>query len=158
VGWSGVAVVVGHLTGPWPRRLIRLGAVLAVVGLGGLAFAVGRGPVWSVALGAVVMGAGFGASFAFLNARILDGAEGQDRALGSAAVPTLQAIGASLGAAFAGILGHLMGLGRPFDAATAAAAALPLFLAFAPLMLVGAIAAWRLAAIGVNMSPLRNTS
>ena len=155
VGWSGVAVLIGHLTGAWPGRLIRLGAVLAVTGLCILAVAVGWGPIWSVAIGAVIMGAGFGASFAFINARILDGAEGQDRTLGAAAVPTLQAIGASLGAASAGILGHLLGLGRPFDAATASAAALPLFLAFAPLMALGACAAWRQAGIRVNVVSVR---
>lgn len=146
VGWSGVAVFVGGARRPAQDRLIQLGGVLAVAGILALGLTVGWGPVWSVALSALPMGAGFGCSFAFITARAVEGAEGHERALASAAVPTLQYIGGSIGAAYAGVLASGLGLGRPFSAATAAAAALPLFMAFLPLMALGAFAAWRLTA------------
>lgn len=152
VGWSGVALFVGGVRRPWQGRLIRFGAALAVCGLLALALTVGRGPIWSVALAAVLMGAGFGASFAFITARTVEGAVGHERTLASAAVPTVQYIGASLGAAYAGVVAGLLGLGRPFGAATASAAALPLFLAFLPLMILGGWMAWRLGSDRVKIT------
>ncbi len=143
VGWSVVAMMVASAPVDRQGRLIRGGALLAVLGLAAIAVTLGRAPIWSVALAAVVMGSGFGLSFAFISTRAVDGLEGGERALGSAAVPTLQYIGGTIGAAFAGILAGLLGLGRPFDAATGAAAALPLFAAFVPAMALGALAAWR---------------
>jgi len=146
VGWSAVAVCVGGVRPVWQDRLIRIGGVLAVGGLLAIGISLGWGPVWSTALAALPMGAGFGCSFAFITARAVDGTEGHERVLASAAVPTLQYIGASVGAAYAGVLANLVGLSRPFDAVTASRAALPLFLAFVPFMAFGAYAAWRLAA------------
>jgi MFS family permease len=146
VGWSAVAVLVGGAGPLWQGRLIRIGGVLAVAGLLAIAATLGVGPVWSVALAALPMGAGFGCSFAFITARAVAGTEGHERVLASAAVPTLQYIGGSIGAAYAGIMAGVLGLGRPFDAAVGSAAALPMFGAFLPLMALGAYAAWRLAA------------
>ncbi len=151
VGWSAVALFVGGVGTLWQGRLIRIGGVLAVGGLLAIALSLGWGPVWTVALSALPMGAGFGCSFAFITARAVEGTDGHERALASAAVPTLQSIGGSLGAAYAGVAASMLGLGRPFDAATAARAALPLFAAFLPLMALGAFAAWRLAADRANM-------
>lgn len=144
VGWSLVALFVGQAPQRLQGRLIQLGASVVVIGLAALALLVGGRPIWTVALAAGVMGSGFGASFAFMTARVVEGQEGDERALASAAVPTLQYIGGSVGAAVAGVVAGVLGLGRPFDAATASAAALPLFAAFVPLGLLGALAAWRL--------------
>ena len=152
VGWSAVALFVGGAKPLWQDRLIRIGGVLAVAGLLAIALSLGWGPVWSVALSALPMGAGFGCCFAFITVRAVEGTEGHERVLASAAVPTLQYIGASVGAAYAGIMASLLGLGHPFDAATASHAALPLFLAFLPLMALGAYAAWRLSAKSVNVA------
>jgi MFS family permease len=151
VGWSVVAVLVGGASPFRQGRLIRLGGVLAVAGLLAIALSLGWGPVWSVALSALPMGAGFGCSFAFITARAVEGTDGHERALASAAVPTVQSIGGSIGAAYAGVAAGLLGLGRPFGAAIAAHAVLPLFLAFLPMMALGAYAAWRQAAERVNV-------
>ncbi len=146
VGWSTVAFFIGGVS---PRRqgaLIRLGGVAVAAGLAALALVVGYAPLWAVALASVLMGSGFGASFAFMSARVVDGLEGDERALASAAVPTVQSTGNAVGAALAGVAAGALGLGHPFDAATASAAALPLYAAFLPLAVLGAVAAWRLGA------------
>jgi len=144
VGWSGVALFVANAPTRLQGPFIRLGAWLAFIGLAALTLTIGRQPVWTVALAAVVMGSGFGAAFAFIAARVVQGLKGEERALASAAVPTLQYTGGALGAALAGIMAGLLGLGRPFDGDAASRAALPLFSVFLPLMALGALAAWRL--------------
>jgi MFS family permease len=128
----------------WQGPLIRLGALGVTAGLIGLTFVVGHAELWAVVIASAVMGAGFGASFAFMTSRIVSRLENDERALGSAAVPTVQSTGNAVGAALAGVMAGLLGLGRPFDAATAVAASTPLFAAFVPLALLGAFAAWRL--------------
>ena len=144
VGWSSVAVLVGGAGRAWQARLIRIGGILAVCGLMAIAASIGWGPVWSTALATALMGAGFGCAFAFTTAWTVEGTIDHDRALASAAIPTLQYTGNCLGAVCAGILARTLGLARPFDPATGTAAAAPLFLAFLPIMALGAVAAWRL--------------
>jgi predicted MFS family arabinose efflux permease len=152
VGWSVVAMFVGGVAEQKQGRYIRLGAALVVLGLIGLVFLVGHAPLWAIAVSSAVMGSGFGLSFAFMTARAVYGLEGDERALASAAVPTVQTTGAAIGAALAGVMASLLGLGRPFDAATASAAALPLYAAFVPLALLGAFAAWWLGRERVNVA------
>jgi MFS family permease len=144
VGWSTVAFFIGGAPVRWQGRLIRFGGLAVAAGLVALAFTLGHADLWVVALASALMGAGFGASFAFMSARIVAGIEGDERALASAAVPNVQSTGNAVGAAFAGVMAAALGLGRPFDAATASASALPLFAAFIPLAALGAFAAWRL--------------
>lgn len=144
VGWSCVAMCIGGVRDRAQGGFIRLGAGLVVLGLSGLVVLVGHAPLWAVAVSSAVMGSGFGLSFAFMSGRAVHGLDGDERALASAAVPTVQSTGAAVGAAFAGVMAGLLGLGRPFDAATASAAAVPLYAAFVPLALLGALAAWRL--------------
>lgn len=144
LGWSGVAMLVGAAGRLRQGRLIRLGGVLASLGLVAIAVSLRAGPLWSTALATTLMGAGFGCAFAFITAWTVEGTVDHDRALASAAIPTLQYTGNCLGAACAGILARGLGLARPFEAATGTAAALPLFLAFLPVMGLGAVAAWRL--------------
>ncbi len=154
MGWSAVAVVVGGVALARQGALIRIGGAIVALGLVGLAFTVGHASLWLVAFAAAAMGAGFGMSFAFMSGRIIEGLDDEgERALASSAVPTVQALGNAVGAALAGVAGGLLGLGRPFSAATASHAAFPLFAAFVPLMLLGALAAWRLGREGFNLSP-----
>lgn len=144
MGWSLVALLVGGA-----RRIplmIRIGSTVALAGLVALTVTVGGASVMVVGLAAALMGAGFGFCFGFIAARITERVEGDgERALASSAVPTVQALGNASGAALAGAAAGLLGLGRPFDAALASRAALPLFGVFIPLMALGTIAAWRLA-------------
>jgi MFS family permease len=150
MAWSLIAMFVGGAKRP--GRLIRAGAICVGLGMLALAFTVGHAPLLIVALAAGLMGAGFGLSFAFMSARVIEGIEEEgERALASSAVPTVQALGAAVGAALAGVAGGLLGLGKPFDIPTASAAALPLFGAFVPVLALGALAAWRLGREQVNV-------
>lgn len=143
LAWSLIAMFVGGARRQ--GRLIRAGSILVGLGMLSLAFTVGQAPLLLVALAAATMGAGFGMSFAFISARVIEGIEEEgERALASSAVPTVQALGNAVGAALAGVAAGLLGLGKLFDIPTAQAAALPLFGAFVPILLLGALAAWRL--------------
>ena len=152
VGWSFASVIVGGAGEALQGRLIRWGGVCVALGLASITWLVGHGAVWSVALGALVMGAGMGISFPFISTRVMDGLEGDERGLASAAVPTLQFIGGAIGAAMAGVLAGVLGLGVPFDASTATQAALPLFAGFVPVAMLAALAAWRLGLQRVNLA------
>ena len=150
MAWSLIAMFVGRFGEP--GRFIRAGGVCVGLGALGLALSVGHAPLPVVALSAALMGAGFGMSFAFMSARIIEGVEGEsERALASSAVPTVQALGNAVGAALAGVAAGALGLGKPFDIPTASQAALPLFGAFLPVLALGALAAWRLGRERVNL-------
>jgi len=84
LGWTTAALLVTHLTGAWPGRLIRLGPGLA---LAGVALSVGAFPAWgAAAAGAAgaVLGAGFGFSWSFMSQRILTALPAEERAIGAA--------------------------------------------------------------------------
>lgn len=146
MGWSFTAMAIGAWAVRFQGGLIRAGAIVVAVGQFGLALSVGQAPLLAVAASAAVMGSGFGMSFAFMSSRIIEGLEESQRALASAAVPTVQTLGGAVGAALSGVAGGVLGLGRPFGVEVARHAAFPLFASFVPLMVLGVLAAWRLGA------------
>jgi uncharacterized membrane protein HdeD (DUF308 family) len=121
------------------------GASIIVAGCAMMAIVIARAPlVWVVGAGAII-GAGFGLSWSPATGRILRALPDKDRAIGSAAVPTAQAIGAAVGAAAAGAAANLLGLAQAFTPAHARAMAPWLFGAFVPVAGLGLLAAARLA-------------
>ncbi len=143
LAWTVAALVVAssRADGRW----IRLGALLIVLGVVGLAFAVPFGTLASVAALALVQGGGFGFLWTFASARIVSSAPEPERAIASSAVPTTQMIGTAVGAAAAGTLANALGFGDGFTAARASSQGVWLFAGLVPLALAGAVAAWRLA-------------
>jgi MFS family permease len=111
LSWSLVAILVADRAGfRRARGLIRLGPVLLLLGLACLAYAFAVGSSWLVVLGQVILGAGFGSSWAFLSQAIMEQARPDDRDRAAAMVPTVQSAGYAAGAALAGLVANLSGL------------------------------------------------
>jgi len=111
LAWSGVAILVADRAGA--RRavaLIRLGPLLLLLGFAGHALAFGLGSAWLVVLAQVLLGAGFGASWAFLSQAIMESARPGERDRAAGLVPTVQSAGYALGAALAGLVANAAGL------------------------------------------------
>jgi MFS family permease len=144
-GWTTCALLVSNLPAQRDGVAIRAGAGVILVGVLASAWAVTQGGLWVTAAALLVLGCGFGLSWAFIARHAIASAPAQEQALASAAVPTTQLIGGAAGAAAAGAMANVLGFGHGIDPAAAQAHGFWLFAAFAPLALVGFLAAWRLA-------------
>ena len=151
LAWTAVALVFAG-TGD-PRLKIRLGSILVALGVAGFAVIMPRGPLPAIGACALVMGGGFGLSWAFIAGRIVANAPPAEEALASSSIPTTNMIGTAVGAAASGAIANLIGFGRGIDAARAASGGFWLFAAFTPLAVVGCVAAWRLAARRFDPAP-----
>jgi hypothetical protein len=145
VGWTLAALFMPGLRDRWHGPFIRIGASCIVLGLVGLAFSTGRASILAVAAAAAVLGAGFGFSWSFMGRRILASLPERERGLGAAAIPTVQMIGAAVGAAGASALGDMLDLAHGVDARSGLHAAPYLFAVFLPVAAMGWLAANRLA-------------
>lgn len=145
IGWSFVAVLVARVGRRWQDRFIGSGGGLLTLGMVGLATSLGRASLAWVVLSALCLGAGFGCCFAFVNGRIVGGLDEGERAVGSSAVPTVQMTGNAVGAAAAGALANLLGLGGGITSENTARAAPWLFGVFAPVAAAGWLASRRVA-------------
>ncbi len=144
VAWTVTALLVTHLTGPWPGRFIRIGGflVVAAVILGAFAFPSGS-VVGAVATG-LALGAGFGVSYSFMSQRILSTLSGDERGTGAAAMTTVRLTGSAAGAAMAAAVANLVGVSAGITPQTASAAGLWVFASVIPIALLGFMATWRL--------------
>lgn len=146
MSWTLCALAVASLRAEWHALFIKLGALAVLVGVASLAVTMRTGPLAAIIVSSIFLGGGFGLSWGFLARRIISSVEGDERALASSAVPTMQLIGGAAGSAGAGAIANFLGFAGGIDAATAAGASFWLFASFVPVALVGLAAAWRLAA------------
>ncbi len=115
VAWSLAAVLVAPLAAQGQRWCIQAGPVLIGTGLAGLAWALPAQPLGWVVLSLLLIGSGFGISYAFLNQRVMAAAQkGQEDATAGSA-PTLGSLGGAVGAAIAGLIGQVVGLDLPLQ-------------------------------------------
>lgn len=142
-GWTVVAMVVAGVRNR-DGLMIRLGATLVVAGTAWAAWAVPRGSLASIVVAMILMGSGFGLSWAFVAKRIVASLPAGEQALGSSAVPTAQLIGGAFGAAASSAVAGALGFAGGVDPQVGAANGVWLFAAFLPVSLVGWLAAWRL--------------
>jgi len=68
--------------------------------------------------GQIVVGAAFGASWAFLSQMLMQASVAEERDKTSGLIPTLQSAGFAIGAAFAGLAGNSLGLAEAAIGAT----------------------------------------
>ncbi|THV37855.1 MFS transporter [Rhizobium rosettiformans W3] len=111
MSWSLVAVLIAHVgTAGARRRAIEAGPVLQFAGM----VIVAAGFHWStlplLVAGQIVVGAAFGASWAFLSQMLMEASVPGERDKTSGLIPTLQSAGFAIGAAFAGLAGNSLGL------------------------------------------------
>ena len=143
-GWTLCALLVGHVPAEKDGRFVRLGAGVILLGALASAWAVAHGNMIETAVAFLVMGSGFGLAHAFIARRAIAGAPSEEQAMASGAVPTAQLIGGAAGSAGAGAMANVLGFSHGIDPALAQSHGLLLFAAFAPLALVGFVAAWKL--------------
>jgi MFS family permease len=143
LAWTAAALMVASSRSD--GRFIRLGASLILAAVIAIAFAVPRGTLIEVAALASVQGGGFGCLWAFVSARIVANAPEDERAIASAANPTMQMIGTAVGSAAVGTVANLLGFGAGVSAARSSGEGIWLFAALIPLAILGAAAAFRLA-------------
>jgi MFS family permease len=119
LSWSGAAVLVANLTRPAAAALtIRLGPVMVAAGLAGAAIAVPQGLHGVLVACQIVIGCGFGISWAFLSQAVMTHARPGETDTASALLPTAQAAGYAIGAALSGLVAHAAGLSNALDPAS----------------------------------------
>ncbi|MDO9431498.1 MAG: MFS transporter [Pseudomonadota bacterium] len=144
--WTVLGLIVAHLTGAWPVRMIRLGAVVATLGVLLSALVFPSGSVLGVIVAGLFLGGGFGLAWAFMSQRILAALPLEERAIGAAAMTTVRLTGAAVGAAAAGAVANLVGFSEGLSEVTAKAAGLWVFVSILPVAMLGVWTAWRLTA------------
>jgi predicted MFS family arabinose efflux permease len=144
MAWTVTAVSVAHAGPVWDARWIRIGALMLTASLLVLAASLAAGPLALMLVGACLLGAAFGLSWAFMSRRVLAALSDEDRAIGSSAIAAVRQTGSAAGAAISGVAANFAGLSTGLTTAGARAASVWVFLAVLPLALVGAWAAFRL--------------
>ncbi|MFN3513262.1 MAG: MFS transporter [Phenylobacterium sp.] len=143
LAWTAAGLAVAHLTGAWPVRMIRLGAVVAAAGVTASLFAFPAGSIPGVIAAGALLGGGFGLSWAFMSQRILASLVDAERAIGAAGMTTVRLTGSAVGAAAAGAVANLVGFSEGLTEQTAQAAGLWVFATAAPVAALGVWTAWR---------------
>jgi hypothetical protein len=94
--------------------------------------------------GALLLGAGFGLSWAFMSQQIITALPTEERAIGSAAITTVRLTGSAAGAAIAAVVANLLGFADGVTAPEARAVSVWVFVAVLPIAALAVLAAWRL--------------
>jgi MFS family permease len=144
LAWTAVALLVAHWTPPWPKRLIRLGGVLVIAGMAVGALAFPTANLAGVLVSGALLGAGFGASWAFMAQAILGATAEDERAIGAAGMSTVRLTGSAAGAAGCAAVANLAGFAGGFSVEAAARAGSWVFWASVPVAVLGAMASWRM--------------
>jgi MFS family permease len=142
--WTFAALLVAHLQGPWPGRMIRLGALCVGLGVALSAFVFLEPNVVGVVAAGVVLGGGFGLSFSFMSQRVLAALSGAERGTGAAGMTAVRLTGSAAGAATAAAVANLVGFSQGLTDAAARSAAVWVFIAALPVAGLGLWTAWRL--------------
>lgn len=109
LGWSITAIAIAGLPERHHGKAIAGGFIWFVLGAALLTWVVPHGPVWLIALGALMIGSGFGASWSFLVRRAIELAGQEEKERIASAIPTVQRLGYALGAAYTGIIANAAG-------------------------------------------------
>ena len=142
--WTAVALPVAGLTGEWPNRLIRLGAVTILVGLASCTLVFDDGHLAWVVVASGLIGVGFGLSYAFITQGILGVLTDEERAIGGAGIATARLTGAAAGSAMAAAVANLAGFAQGFSAPAARTAGVWVFLAALPVAALACLSAWHM--------------
>jgi MFS family permease len=118
MSWSSSAILVANIADLRIQgRLVRSGPFLLAIGLLGVMVALMSGQPWLLMLCQVLIGAGFGMSWAFLSQAVMEAAQPGERDAASGLLPTLQSGGYAIGAALSGLVANEAGMARAVDAA-----------------------------------------
>jgi predicted MFS family arabinose efflux permease len=146
VAWSLSAMLVAPMG---PRRqslLILAGPTSLALGLAVLAFTLAASPLPVIAIGMVLIGMGFGLSYAFLTQRVMATADPGEEDATISSMSTLFGMGGAVSAAVSGLIGNSIGLDGPLSVEVVSKASLILYGGGALLAALGIPLAWRLIA------------
>lgn len=144
VSWSILSIFVARASKQDEKMIIRAGAIMIPAGVLGFSYAVPSGSIAGILFFALLQGGGFGILWPFASRMVIEAAPAQEREITAAAYSTTQRIGYAVGGATAGIVANVNGFSEGFSKASASIAAVPLFLYFLPLALLGCFLAFRL--------------
>ena len=140
IGWAVMAVLVSGLPERFDRLMIALGMAIVAISLLGFLYAVPGGPVWLIVVFAAMEGGGFGMAWTFILRRTIALADADEVQRVSGAIPTIQRLGYTFGAAYVGIVANASGLLSMETTADAAKVARWAFVSCVPFAAIGLIA------------------
>ena len=143
LAWGFSAVM---LSGTPPERepvLIRVGSLLIVIGLIGLAVSFPSGNLVAVIVTAIIGNAGMGMMWGFIIKRMGGHAEPGDEVRTASMLPITQQTGFALGAALSGLIANGLGLEDTSDNDMFRLVSFWLFAGFVPLAMVANLFSWR---------------
>jgi hypothetical protein len=146
ISWSILSILVANAPKHREGLIVRAGAIMIATGLAGFAWAVPSGSIPAILFFAMLQGGGFGILWPFAARRVVEAALPGESEITASAFSTLQRIGYAIGGATAGIIANANGFSGGFTRATATTAAVPLFVYFIPIAVLGCVAAFRLTA------------
>jgi predicted MFS family arabinose efflux permease len=118
LGWTMGTFLVSSWTGPKEKVALWSGPLVMIIGLAGIILSA-QLPLLAVLTAATfVMGFGVGTHNVHLLSRTMAAAEPGDERVTASAIPSLRSLGTALGAAVAGVLSTIAGLGDATTAAT----------------------------------------
>lgn len=158
VSWSLASILLARAPAHWEGAIMRSGALVVGIGLAGFAWAIPAGSIPGILVFALLQGGGFGALYPFANRVVVEAAPEGEKEITAAAFSTLQRMGYAMGGAVAGIIANANGFSSGFSRTSAETAAVPLYLYFVPLVVVGIIAAFRLARLSERQERRRIVS
>ncbi len=137
VGWTIFAVAVSGAPERFDRAMVAAGMAMVTLSILGFLQAVPNGPVWLIAVAAVLEGGGFGVAWTFILRRATALVAPAEAARLSGAIPTVQRLGYALGAAYIGIVANASGFLTMQTPDEASSVARVVFLSCLPLAAVG---------------------
>ncbi|MEM7214745.1 MAG: MFS transporter [Pseudomonadota bacterium] len=140
IGWALATILVSGSPERLDRKMIKVSLTIATVGIAGFVYAIPNGPILLIAACAFTEGVGFGVAWAFIPRLIRHISKPDEIERNTGAIPTAQAIGYALGAAFVGIVGNWSGIEEGHSGEISIFAATAIFLFGAPLSLFGLFA------------------
>jgi MFS family permease len=144
VAWSLTAMSVSALGPRWQNLAIIAGPTSLMLGLAGLALTLATSPLPIIAIAMVLIGCGFGVSYAFLTQRVMAAAEPGEEDASIASLSTLFGMGGAVSAAVAGLIGNGIGLDGPLTTDVVTKASHALYGGGAALAVIAILLAWRL--------------
>lgn len=145
LAWTVAGIAVASVDDRVQAMMIRLGTALVPVSVMVSVLAFPAGSVLGVGLAGILLGTGFGLSWAFLSQQLLASLSGDERVIGAVGINTIRWTGLATGTSVAAAAANLAGMVQGVTPQTAGAAGVWVFLAMLPPALVALIPAWRLA-------------
>jgi predicted MFS family arabinose efflux permease len=144
VAWSTSAMLVAPVGPRWQSQLILAGPTSLTLGLAVLAFTLPASSLPVIAIGMVLIGLGFGLSYAFLTQRVMATADPGEEDATISSMSTLFGMGGAVSAAVSGLVGNAIGLDGSLSVEVVTKASLILYGGGALLAVLSILAAGQL--------------